>query len=141
MNSIPRLREKGSAAWQQHQQSQKHILEQRVQREPLVLQEKLRAICGDEYEISVDTSTAPIRAEVDGLMFVSTYNEPFSLGMPAEMAEEYANVRLWWRCSKCGGSERSDSIKRDYDLGKQLEKSSRMRQTLNLSFATSMPRG
>ena len=86
------------------------------------MQEKLRTICGDEYEIKVNTTVTPIVAEVDGLCFVSTYNEPHQLSWPASMAENYTDVRLWWNCPKCGKGERSEVIRTTYELGKQLEK-------------------
>ena len=79
-------------------------------------------ICGDEYEIKVNATGTPIVAEVDGLYFVSTYNESHQLSWPAEMAENYSDVRLWWSCAKCGKGERSDVVRHTYELGKQLER-------------------
>jgi hypothetical protein len=122
MSNTLSLREKAHAAWLQEQKAKQQELKERALREPLLLQEKLRVICGDEYEIKVDAPGTPIVAEVDGLYFVSTYNEPHQLTWPAKMAENYTDVRLWWSCPKCGRGERSEVIRHTYELGKQLEK-------------------
>ena len=122
MSNTLSLRDKAHAAWQQQQIAKQEELEQRVLREPLILQEKLRTICGDEYEIKVDATGTYIVAEVDGLYFVSTYNESHQLSWPAKMAENYTDVRLWWSCPRCGQGERSEAIRTTYELGKQLEK-------------------
>lgn len=121
MNNSISLRQKAGAAWQQQEVKERRALERRISREPLALQEKLRAVCGDEYEIRVDTSGERVTAEVDGLLFVSTYNEPFRIAMPEDMAEQYAGVRLWWRCEKCGDHQQSEVIYQTHELGKQLE--------------------
>jgi hypothetical protein len=121
MSNTLSLRDKAHAAWQQQQKDKQEELKQRALREPLVLQEKLRKICGDEYEIKVNTDGTPIVAEVDGLYFVSTYNEPHQLSWPAAMAENYTDVRLWWSCPRCGKGERSYVIRHTYELGKELE--------------------
>ena len=122
MSNTVSLRDKAHTAWQQQQIAKQQELEERASREPLILQEKLRMICGDEYEIKVNATGAPIVAEVDGLYFVSTYNESPQLSWPAAMAENYSNVRLWWSCPECGKGERSEVIRHTYELGKQLEK-------------------
>jgi hypothetical protein len=115
------LREKAYAAWQQQQQLKKQELEQRVKLEPQILQETLRQICGDEFEIKVYPDGEQPVAEVDGLLFVSTYNDRFYLQMPGDWAEKQAGVRLWWRCEKCGGYEQSEVIREIHELGEQIE--------------------
>jgi hypothetical protein len=115
------LREKAHAAWQHQQQLKKQELEQRIKLEPQVLQEKLRQICGDEFEVRVYPEGERVIAEVDGLLFVSTYNDRYYLQLPSDWAEQQAGVRLWWVCEKCHGQEQSEVIREDSELGNQLE--------------------
>jgi hypothetical protein len=116
------LREKAHAAWQKQQQLKKQELEQRIELEPQVLQETLRRICGDEFEVRVYSEAERVTAEVDGMLFVSTYNERYYLQLPSDFAERQAGVRLWWKCEQCQGHEQSDVIREDYELGDQLER-------------------
>jgi hypothetical protein len=121
MRNLP-LREKVKKAWQQQQETEKADMAQRVIYEQQFLPKKLREICGDEYEIKMNTDSQSIIAEVDGLKFISTINEPFYLTVPLDMVESLAGVRLWWQCEKCDDTEQSAIITHDYELGMELEK-------------------
>lgn len=117
--STLRLRARAKAAW--HRRLEKKLKwDRQLSNQMFVLLDRVYAICGFQYDVHLFWDSWQLRANVDGLYFISTYGE-LRKSLAPDSIETFFGVRLWWQCGKCRRVKTSDVIYTDYDLGRQLE--------------------